>query len=95
VFAPGIVGVLPSAADVAPPIASSGPEVNAFRLRTMQVTCIAGHARLPQVSIPLATAQGLPFGVGLIGPPGSDLALLALAEELAGSGEIPVLSPSS
>jgi amidase len=51
-------------------------------MRTLSITCIAGLARLPQVSIPLRTASGLPMGVSLLGAPGSDRALVALARRI-------------
>ena len=56
--------------------------VDAVRLRTMAITCIAGLAGLPQVSIPFVAATpdaSLPVGVSLLGPPGSDRALIAIA----------------
>ena len=37
-----------------------------------------------QVSLPIGTVDGLPVGLGLIGPPGSDEDLLQLTEELMG-----------
>lgn len=37
---------------------------------------------LLQVSVPIARVDGLPVGLGLIGPPGSDEALLELSEQL-------------
>lgn len=75
--------VLPSSASVAPLRTASGPEIDAIRMRTLRISCIAGLAGLPQVSIPLATADGLPAGVSLIGPAGSDLALVQLAVQVA------------
>jgi amidase len=44
---------------------------------------VAGLAGLPQVSMPFTTPAGLPIGVSLLGPAGSDLALIGLA---TGSG---------
>lgn len=35
-----------------------------------------------QVSLPVATVDGLPVGVGLIGPAGSDESLLAISKQL-------------
>ncbi len=77
------VAVLPSAASLAPLRDADPSEVDVVRLRTMAITCIAGLAGLPQVSLPLATADGLPLGVSLLGPAGSDLALVRLASALA------------
>ena len=52
----------------------------------MQLTCLAGLAGLPAVSMPLRTADGLPRGACLVGPAGSDLALLRLAVLLSEGG---------
>lgn len=75
----GAVLVVPSAASVAPLRSAGGAQIDAIRARTLRICCIAGLAGLPQVSLPLATAGGLPAGVSLIGPAGSDLALVRLA----------------
>ena len=49
----------------------------------MRLTCIAGLAGLPQISIPAGTAAGCPAGLSLIGWAGADEALLDLACRLA------------
>ncbi len=79
------IAVLPSAASVAPRRDADPADVDAVRLRTMAITCIAGLAGLPQVSLPVGTdpATGAPIGISLVGPAGSDRALIALAVELA------------
>jgi amidase len=76
------VAVLPSAASLAPRRDANPATVDAVRLRTMAITCIAGLAGLPQVSIPLTSPDGEPLGVSLLGPVGSDLALIRLAVRL-------------
>ena len=58
-------------------------QVDAVRLRTMAITCIAGLAGLPQVNLPLAADDGTPLGISLLGPAGSDRALIGLATALA------------
>ena len=77
------IAMLPSAASLAPQRDADPAEVDAVRLRTMAITCIAGLAGLPQVSVPIASADGVPLGVSLLGPAGSDLALVGLARRLA------------
>ena len=76
------VAILPSAASVAPLLDASGAEVDAVRGRTFRITCVAGLAGLPQVSLPFVSASGLPAGISLLGPAGSDLALIELAVAL-------------
>lgn len=76
------VMVVPSAAGVAPLVGASGQEVDLLRTRTMHITCIAGIGGLCQVSIPFRNTAGLPVGVSLVGPAGSDLELIELAAAL-------------
>lgn len=70
--------VLPSTATVAP----RPEDAEAARAATMLLTCIAGIGGLPAVSVPVATASGLPAGACLVGPAGSDRALLGLAGQI-------------
>ncbi len=73
------VAVIPSAAGIAPLLTASGAEIDDLRSRTFRITCVAGLAGLPQVSLPFTSPSGLPIGISLIGPAGSDLALIKLA----------------
>jgi len=77
------VMIVPSAASIAPILGATGDEVDAIRMRTMQITCIAGIGGLPQVSIPFRNKANLPIGVSLVGPVGSDLELIRLAIAIA------------
>jgi amidase len=86
-FVRGVIGdhgvaLVPSAASVAPLRDAAADSVDAVRLRTLRITCIAGLAGLPQVSLPCRDPEGLPVGLSLIGPAGSDLHLIALARRL-------------
>ena len=65
----------------------------AYRNQAMRLLCIAGLTGLPQISLPMATAGGLPLGLSLIGARNSDRALIALARRLLGNRAPPV-SPS-
>ena len=56
-----------------------------FRHLSQPLLCIAGMAGLPQVTLPAGLIEGAPYGVSLIGPKGSDLALIALAARLGGT----------
>ena len=48
--------------------------------------CIAGLSRTPQLSLPLLKRNGAPMGLSLLGPRGSDLSLVALAQRLSAAG---------
>jgi amidase len=74
--------VLPSAPGPAPKLDASGAEVEDFRQRAQRLTCIAGLAGLPQISIPALEADGAPVGLSFIGPAGSDRRLLEFARRL-------------
>jgi amidase len=54
-------------------------EFERVRTAAISMLCIAGLAGLPQISLPLATVDGCPFGLSLVGPPGRDRALIDLA----------------
>lgn len=53
-----------------------------YRHQAMCLLCIAGLGGLSQVSLPLATLEGLPLGLSLVGPRGADLQLLSLTRQL-------------
>ena len=57
-----------------------------YRNQAMCLLCIAGLGGLAQVSLPMARVDGLPIGLSLIGPRGSDTTLLVLAREALGAG---------
>jgi amidase len=79
--------LLPSTSSVAPPLGDPAA-LDAVRQATMQLTCLAGIAGLPAVSIPVETRDGLPAGACMIGPAGSDRALIDLAAAWNESAQI-------
>jgi amidase len=81
----GLDGVLlvPTAGTIAPRLDAGKDELIQFRDRTLSLTSIAGLGRLPQAQLPAGTVDGAAVGLSLIGPRGSDRALLALAEKVA------------
>lgn len=78
---------LPSAPGIAPRTASTAEELVAHRGAVLSLTSIAGLARLPQVSLPLAKVEGCPLGLSLIAPAGGDEDLLAFAEAFCATEE--------
>jgi amidase len=77
------IAIVPSAAGLAPLLNESGDSVERLRMRTMHLTCAVGISGVCQVSIPFKNSAGVPVGVSLIGPAGSDLALIRLATALS------------
>jgi amidase len=75
--------VLPTVPGIAPRLNTPPAELDDFRGRAMSLLCVAGLARLPQVSIPAARLEGCPLGLSLLGARGSDLMLLGVAKALA------------
>jgi amidase len=80
---PGTVVALPSAPSIAPLIDTPAAALDDFRTRVMRLTCTAGLAGLPQVSIPAGTVDGCPAGLSFIAWAGGDEALLDLAVTMA------------
>ena len=81
--------LLPSAASAAPSTTAPEVELDRVRAATIRLCCIAGLTGRPALSIPLMTVPGpfggdAPVGLCLVGPRGSDVALVALGQRLAG-----------
>jgi len=82
--------VLPSASSTAPTVFADPELIERTRQGTLRLTCIAGITGRPALSIPMLTVPqsgallGAPVGVSLVGPRFGDLALIDLAESLAG-----------
>ncbi len=62
-------------------LAKSAPpdEVSSFYRSALPLNSIAGHAGLPQVTIPAVEVAGCPLGLSIVGPRGADRALLRQA----------------
>jgi amidase len=74
--------VLPTAPGIAPLLNTPEAELDAFRARALEILCPAGHAGLPQISIPAARIDGCPLGISLAAARGRDEALLDVAVEI-------------
>ncbi|MGZ5862770.1 MAG: amidase [Methyloceanibacter sp.] len=80
---PGTVVMLPTTPTLPPKRGiPDGSSTSEFRALTLASTCLAGHAGLPQISIPGAEAAKCPTGLSFIGWKGADEALLDLAVRL-------------
>ncbi|MFG1349794.1 amidase [Xanthobacter autotrophicus] len=81
---PGTALVMPTVPRAAPLRGMATAEVEVVtRHLAMNLLCIAGLGGLPQVSLPLARLDGVPFGISLVGAAGSDIALLGAAMAMA------------
>jgi amidase len=81
---PGCVILLPTTPTLPPERGiPDGASFAEFRTRTLESTCLAGHAGLPQISVPAGMAADCPAGLSFIGWKGGDEALLDLAVRLA------------
>jgi amidase len=80
---PGTIVALPTAPSIAPLIETPPEAIETNRLQVMRLTCTAGLAGLPQISIPAGTVAGCPAGLSFIGWAGGDEALLDLAVALS------------
>ena len=79
ILPPGHVLCLPTSPRVAPAVRTPADKLEIeYRNQAMCLLCISGHTGLPQVSVPLATLDGLPLGLSLIGRAGTDVDLLAV-----------------
>jgi amidase len=74
--------LLPTMPDIAPLRSDTDAALEDYRNRAIRLLCAAGLAGLPQLSLPLAGRDGAPMGLSLLGPRGSDRALVAMAERL-------------
>ena len=79
---------LPTAIGPAPLLGGTQLERGALQVRNSQLTTTAGNSGSPQLNLPLAQVplpdgNRAPTGLSLMGPRGSDEALISLAQELA------------
>ncbi|MCA3250561.1 MAG: amidase [Pseudomonadota bacterium] len=74
--------LLPTMPDIAPRIDEPESALEDYRNRAIRLLCVAGLAGVPQLSLPLAGRDGAPMGLSLLGSPGSDRSLVALAQRV-------------
>jgi amidase len=74
--------VLPTVPGAAPLKSAPQPEMQAFRERALRLLCLSSLSGFPQISLPVGAVQGAPFGISLLGPPNSDIALIRLGRRV-------------
>ena len=79
---PGTVLALPGAPEIAPLRTAPLEELERVRAEALALLCPAGHAGLPQISLPLARFDGCPLALSVISARGADTTLLDLAGAL-------------
>ena len=78
---PGTALLLPAATAPAPPVGLEPAVMDAYRARTLRLTCLASISGMPAAVRPMPPVDGLPIGLCAIGSRGSDRALLRLVAE--------------
>jgi amidase len=81
-LAPGTVACLPTTPFPAPLKGQSLAALSPVRDRILCLCAFGGLTGVPQVSAPGAAVGGLPVGLSIIGAPGTDALLVALARAL-------------
>ncbi len=79
------VMVMPTVPGAAPLVTTSFDDSQAYRERCVRLFCLSGLSGFPQITLPLGEVHGAPFGISLLGPRGSDLALIRLGRGYFGT----------
>ena len=74
--------ILPTMADIAPKLTESEADLESYRNRSLNLLCLSGLSKLPQLSMPLAKRLNAPVGLSIMGQAGTDRSLIRIAEEL-------------
>ena len=80
---PKTILVFPTSPGIAPLRSTPQEDLEFFRQSALTMLCVAGHAGLPQLSIPLANHTGVPVGLSLLGARGMDQLLINVAKRFS------------
>lgn len=80
--------VMPTVPGAAPLRDASFDSLQAYREQALRLLCLSGLSGFPQITIPLGTVHGAPFGISLLGPAGSDMTLISAAREILGAADL-------
>jgi amidase len=83
----GVGLVMPTAPCVALRKDAASSEISDFYRRALALTSVAGHAGIPQISIPVGRVTGCPVGLSILASSGHDRALLEIARRLTVSAK--------
>ncbi|MFN4998097.1 MAG: amidase [Betaproteobacteria bacterium] len=73
--------IFPTMPDCAPMRSTPESSLEDYRSRSLKLLCVAGLSGCPQISLPLVARAGVPLGISILGPRGSDQSLIALAQQ--------------
>ncbi|MEX0955093.1 MAG: amidase [Rhizobiaceae bacterium] len=76
------VMVMPTMPGAAPLIDTPFDDIQNYRERALRLLCLSGLSGFPQITIPLGRVDDAPFGISLLGPAGTDMALIGLARAM-------------
>ena len=79
----GVGLVVPTAPRIALRKNAAPSEFSDFYPRALTLTSIAGHAGLPQISVPVGRVDGCPVGLSILASSGHDRALLEIGSPWA------------
>jgi amidase len=71
--------VMPTVPGAAPLKNEPFDDLQAYRERALRLLCLSGLSGFPQITLPLGSVDGAPFGISLLGPAGSDHRLIGLS----------------
>ena len=74
--------LMPTMPDVAPLRAAPEAGLDDYRNRAIRMLCLSGFSGVPQISLPLMQLDGIPLGLSLMGPAGSDRTLIEISASL-------------
>ncbi len=74
--------VLPTVPEIAPLIERPLAESENYRGKAMSLLSVSVLSRTPQMSLPLGTLDGCPFGISIMGEQGADEMLISAAQEI-------------
>ena len=74
--------MLPTMPDIAPLRTEPESGLESYRNQAIRMLCVAGLSGFPQLSMPLGQRDGAPLGLSLLGPAGTDRALVRLAQRI-------------
>ncbi len=78
--------VMPTVPCAAPRSDSTPEGFAAFREQAIRMLCWSGLSGFPQITLPIGAVDGAPFGISLMGPPDSDMALIDLGQTVLEKG---------